>query len=985
MNELNQNQVEVSPPQDFNPFDTELDQAPVTMHFTAWAKKDPNRLALSGDGKVFSYGELNTQANQLANHLLQILGEKEEPIVILIKREPSAVISILATLKAGKFYAGLDAASPEATLRAICDDLGPRVILTNSKYMQIAERISGEGTLVINVEQLEVGLSVNDPAITPSLDLMAGIYYTSGSTGVPKGVMVDHRAMWHRTFSGIMSLKTSPSDHICLPFPISFGWSTSPLFGALVTGASLFLYDFSGKSIIDVADWFVENKITYTPIPSTFFRQFINSMPDGYGMGFPDMRVIFVGGEAMQSQELQLWRKRFSSNCILRYGFSSTEAGPITFSIYTKNQDASETNLTFGIPAPGVEILIRDEQGILQRSGATGEIVINSKGVTKGYWKKDLLNQKIFIIDPEKAENKLYLSGDLGRINENNELEFLGRKDTQVKIRGYRVDLLNIETIIRKLSAVQDVTVTPYKGSNGDTRLVAYLVLNPNEITTTQKIRKQLATQLTAYMMPSSFCVVDTLPYNATGKVIAHALPKPSRERPEVDSIYIPPTSELDVQVAKVWQRILDLDEVGIDDNFFELGGDSLMALEMILEVEKTISRTIISQSFFKHPTISNLTTQLKAPELKKTNTETFVLQSDKKHRHLPKTKKTRSFGTEKIKKLVGKKYSLNSIDRLVDMLVAKYISTQSYEDAKVWITNWSQNSLIQNMFYQRRYTLFSKWMMELENCHIQPSNAFPISMATNLSYGLAKYIGKNRKRGADKGSRLDAIMRSPSRYWRSLAELISATPLEQLNENFPVNGLDHLLNAHKEGNGVILLSFHGVMTPTRFLTLEQRIGMKIFTISYRIPLEQSRHNKNPKELTNSIGSTMNAEVALFGQRQLQQGGIVNIVGDTSDPYGQAHQITLGGRAYRIKSGFAELALNTGAKIIPHFGGSLADGRPELNLLPPLDPGNGSRGEQIEKLVSDYTAFINHVWVTRPEVLRWMKMKKHFSRQMVDK
>lgn len=985
MSELNQNQVEVPPPQDFIPFDIELNQAPIIMHFTAWAKKDPDRLALSGDGKAFSYGELNTQANQLANHLLQILGEKEEPIVIFLKREPVAVVSILATLKAGKFYAGLDAGSPEAALRAICDDLSPRVILTNSTYMQIAERISGEGTLVINVEQLEVGLSVNDPAITISPGLMAGIYYTSGSTGIPKGVMVDHRAMWHRTFSGITTLKISPSDHLCLPFPIGFGWSTSPLFGALTTGASLFLYDFSGKSIIDVADWFVENKITYTPMPSAFFRKFINSIPDDYGMGFPEMRVIFVGGEAMQNQELQLWKKRFSPNCVLRYGFSSTEAGPITFSIYTKNQDIPETNLTFGIPAPGVEILIRDEQGIMQQSEAAGEIVISSKAVMKGYWKKDLLNQKLFIIDPEKAENKLYLTGDLGRINEKNELEFLGRKDTQVKIRGYRVDLLNIETTIRKLSAVQDVTVTPYKGSNGDIRLAAYLVLHPNEMTTTQKIKKQLATQLTTYMMPSSFSVVDALPYNATGKVIAHALPKPSRERPKVDSVYIPPTSELDVQVAKVWQRILDLDEVGIDDNFFELGGDSLMALEMILEVEKIISRTIISQSFFKHPTISNLTTQLKSPELKETNNETFILQSNKNDRQFPKTKKMRSLGTKKLKKLVEGNFLLNGIDRLVDMLVAKYISTQSYEDAKVWITDWSQNSLIQNMFYQRRYTLFAKWMMELKNCHIQPSDIFPISIATNLSYGLAKYIGKNRKRGADKGSRLDALMISPSRYWRSLAELVSATPLEQLNENFPVHGLNHLLNAHKEGNGVILLSFHGVMTPTRFLTLEQCIGMKIFTISYRTPLEQSRHNKSPKELTNSIGSTMNAEIALFGQRQLQQGGIVNIVGDTSDPYGQAHQITVGGRAYRIKSGFAELALNTGAKIIPHFGGSLADGRPELNLLPPLDPGNGSRSEQIEKLVRDYTAFINHVWITRPEVLRWMKMKKHFSRQMVDK
>jgi len=962
----NSKQVHIPAPQDFIKYDVKEDMAPVMVHFASWAAKSPERLALCHAGQTLSYGELNAKVNQLANHLLHILGDGEEPVGILFGKDIPAIIAILATLKAGKIYTGLDPANPVDSLKTICNDLKPRVILTSSLYVKIAQEVAGNEIRLINVEQPESLFSSEDPITKVSSDRLAAIYYTSGSTGEPKGVMVDHRTLWCRTYMGIATLKISPSDRICLPFPVGLGWSASPLFGALTTGASLFLYDFSEKSVIEVAEWFTKNKITYTPIPPSFFRQFITALPDDYGSNFPDMRAILIGGEVLHPHELTLWQKRFSPNCIIRYGLSSTESGPITHAHYTTGSIVAESSLTFGMPSPGVSVFIMNEEGDLVPNGTMGEIVVQSDALLSGYWKKEFLNQKVFLSDPENPEKKLFRTGDMGCIDESGSLEFLGRKDTQVKIRGFRVDLAGIASIIRSHPMIHDAVVVSRENRSKGARLIAYIVFLPGLETSSAELKKYLAAKLPPYMLPAAFHIMAALPYNATGKVISSSLPPVTGTRPELESPYIAPRKEIEINIANIWKKILELDQVGIQDNFFDLGGDSLSAMDMTLEVEKLLSKPIPAL-FFKKPTISYLTTLIDSDPGDESG-QSYIRAKNKKNKT----------SMPKLKDLANRRFSLDIVDRLADLMIARWIVSMPYIKAKEWAVNWSQNSFARNFVYKRRYDLLSRLSVSLDNEPGMTPETFQRSIVTNLSFGMSIYFDNE---AMDKGN--SKANSEKYNYWRSLSDLIEKTPKEDLPGYFPVNGLEHLLNAQREGKGVILLTAHSITSPIRFKSLSKQINMEIPTISYRTPIRQSEYRENPKGLPQSIGSTMNAEIAIRGQKLLQQGLVINIVGDTSDPYGQSHHISIGGRAYQMKSGFAELALNTGAAIIPHYGGCLSDGRPELNFLPPFVPINGTRNAQVESLVAQYTAFINDIWKKYPEVLHWRRIRTHFSRPNV--
>jgi lauroyl/myristoyl acyltransferase len=215
-------------------------------------------------------------------------------------------------------------------------------------------------------------------------------------------------------------------------------------------------------------------------------------------------------------------------------------------------------------------------------------------------------------------------------------------------------------------------------------------------------------------------------------------------------------------------------------------------------------------------------------------------------------------------------------------------------------------------------------------------------------------------------------LKQSPSIYWSSLAELITSTPTDKLDQFFPVNGLHNLTDAIARGKGVILLSFHGMMTPLRFLPLKWRIEKDITTISYQIALAQSRIRKHQTGVR-AQRSTMNAELALYGHRILEEGGVINIIGDSSDPYGKDYRITLCGRAFRVMTGFAEMAINSGATVLPYFGRVLMDGTQETNILPPFEEAG-----TIDQMMQQYQDFVNHVWNNYPDAIRWAKIQNYY-------
>ncbi len=976
--------IKVPAPEDFIPLPEGAVNTPVTSLISNWAKTEPDRVAIVAESSVFTYHQMNRSANQIAFGLLKALGDGNHPVAILLNKEPHAIFASLGTLKSGNFYAGLDPTSPVAYLKNVCDDLRPEILLTSKLLKALAEEVVGTKTKIYLVEDWLEGMPSQEALFEIDMDATAAIYYTSGSTGKPKGVMVSQLGLWHRTFSSVNTLMFSPSDRTCMPFSISFGWSTTPLFGTLTTGGAVYLYDFAGKNPKNAAEWFIQHQITNAPIPAGFFKQFVSNTNEGYPSNFPDMRLIFVGGDSILADDLLLWQKLFSDGCILAYGFSSTEAGPITRTFYRTDSEISETSLKFGMPAIGVEILIVDDDSQPLPPGEFGEIALRTMGKMTGYWKQEIKNRQKFIEDPEDPGKTLLLSGDMGRLTQNKELEFLGRKDFKVKIRGFLVDLKTIETTLSQLPEVSEVAIKTYRRKKGDLSLAAYLAFEPGTILQIKDLKKLLARELPTYMVPHYFCILDKLPRSTSGKVNSHLLPEPNNQRPSLDTPYIPPQDELEIKLANIWQEVLEISPIGTIDNFFDLGGDSLSALEMTLEVEKLLDDAV-PQIFFQQPTIQHLKTLLNSPKSAldvEDISNKFDLKSYKTEpRHTRRYRKSK--GKEDILKRVFRRRKLGkSIDHLIDLAVARYITSLPYQKASGWIVRWSNNQVVRKILYGRRYELFDYWLKDINGGSNNTEELFQRSMITNLNYRLRRYKTNQNEneiqRNLDIQSEIAELKNSPSIYWSSLGELIESTPLDKLDEIFPIVGLHHLTDAIAMAKGVILLSFHGMMAPLRFLPLKWRLGTEITTISYQMALAQSNLGKDALN-SRSIRSSMNAELALFGHRILQNGGVINILGDSSDPYGKEYQITVGGRAYPVKTGFAELAINSGAVVIPHFGRVLPDGRPEMIILPPLED-----SETIEQLMQQYQAFINDVWIHYPEVVRWVKIQNHYKKLIVN-
>jgi len=969
----------IKSPDDFSPISDEILEETIIPQFERIVKKYPDRMAVKDSTLVLTYQELNNAINNLAHWIINEMSDDKSPIAFLLGNEVFAIIVFMAVLKSGRPYVGLHPGNSNEQLRSFLEDSTASLLITSAESKETAETLlnNQKQIKVLYFDEIQTNSEYENPEYHVAPNDLFGIFYTSGTTGTPKGIMSGHLYKSQSAQYMNNSWFFSPSDRIPLLTSVCYGASYPSVFGAFLSGALLCIFDLKANSAQKALDWIISEELTVFRCTPSIFRTVFGLVPNE--LIFSKLRFITLGGESITETDIELFKAHTAEDCVLINNFSSTETGSMCHYPVHHNLPPFQGFLPAGYPAPGKEIMLLDNNGQQTQTGQAGEIIVRSQYLSFGYWRQPELTNQKFRIDPSDPKFKIYFSGDYGRWRDDGTLEVLGRADTQVKIRGYRVQLEAVDTILRSLTGVKDAA-TIVHGTSGSERLVAYLSMTGNEKISVNQLKKELSVKLSDYMIPSLFIQMDALPRTATGKLARHELPKPTNDRPELDTPYKSPHGELQLQIASVWQKVLGLEQVGINDSFFELGGDSLLALQMTLEVEKATSRTI-SQAFFKEPTIASLATLLEANISSSTNNERFVIESYRKDgQQNTKTEKRKRGRGIKLTKVISRMYSLSDLDRLIDLLVARNIVSKSFPEALQWTVQWSQNTLVRDLLYRRRYALFTRWVASLKDCNVLPSNAFQMSLLTNMNFGLQRYLGKKER---SVKSDLQAYKRSRYPYWRTLGELLDKAPYGQMNEYFPVSGVEHLSQAHQQGTGVVLLSFHGVPTPGRFFALERFMELDpIPTISYHIPIWQSEYHDRRDEMPVEVASTLNAEVALFAQRKLQEGKIINIVSDTNDIQGRTHKVSLAGRAYRIKSGFAELAINTGAVIVPHYRHCLPNGRIQLSLGAPLEPGTGDRQQQVENLLGQYTAFIEHAWATHPEAMRWIKINKHLARPL---
>jgi amino acid adenylation domain-containing protein len=554
--------------------------------FEQQVERTPGAPALVFEQQTLTYKELNSKANQLAQHLRKLGVGPEVLVGVLLERSPLMVIGLLGILKAGGAYVPLDPVYPAERLRFMLEDAAAPLIITQRNLQSI---IPAKKEQIICLDEWEnIGCkSEQSPNVRPDAENLAYVIYTSGSTGKPKGVALQHRSVaafvnWARgVFSREELQGVLASTSIC------FDLSIFELFVTLSAGGCVILAD---------------NALHLASLKSAERVTLINTVPSAItellraGAMPKSVKTINLAGEPLKSSLVnQLYELPHVQRVFDLYG----PAEDTTYSTFTlRNPDGPET---IGRPISNTQVHLLDLDFQLVPEGVTGEIYIGGEGLARGYLNRPDLTAERFVPNPFSSSTRLYRTGDLARYLSDGSLEYLGRVDHQVKIRGYRIELGEIETTIERHPGISQTAVI----ATADRKLVAYVVTRNNEALDLIALRDSLQTQLPQYMLPAQIVPIAEMPFTPSGKIDRRALPDPGA--PQSGDAFEAPRTAVEEKLAAMWTSILELERVGIHDNFFNLGGNSLLAFQLISRVRDEFNVELPLARVFETPTVAAL------------------------------------------------------------------------------------------------------------------------------------------------------------------------------------------------------------------------------------------------------------------------------------------------------------------------------------------------------------------------------------------
>ena len=545
--------------------------------FETQAAATPMAPAVSFEGRVTSYSELNSRANAVAQ-ALRALGVGPGSLVgLLAPRSPELLIALIGIQKSGGAYVPLDPEFPAERLAYMLADSGATALVTAGDAASW-EKVP-EGVAILDLETLSEECSQDNPVCGASPSDTAYVIYTSGSTGRPKGVDVPHGAVMNFLWSMRRRPGLSASDILAAVTTISFDIAVLELYLPLISGARIELVSRETASDGGALAHLLETSGTTVlqATPATW-----RLLVEAGWRGHPGFRAL-CGGEplprdladAILDRARELWNL---------YGPTET-----TVWSTINRVERDDAAIAIGGPIANTSIHVLDPGGEPVPIGIAGEIHIGGLGVAKGYHRRAALTAERFVADrfSDRPGARLYRTGDLGRWGADGKLYHLGRLDHQVKIRGFRIELGEVEAALATNGAVLQSIVTAVEAQPGDSRLVAYVVYREGEELTVSDLRRSLRRQLPDFMIPSLIVALDSMPLTPNGKIDRKALPDPFKTSRRVATERETPAPGLEQKMAEIWRSILTVNAISAEDNFFELGGHSLLSLRVAQAVEK--------------------------------------------------------------------------------------------------------------------------------------------------------------------------------------------------------------------------------------------------------------------------------------------------------------------------------------------------------------------------------------------------------------
>lgn len=562
--------------------------------FESQAQRTPEAIAVEFDGQRLTYSELNARSNQFAQHL-QALGVGPDVLVgLCVERSLEMLIALLGILKAGGAYLPLDPAFPRERLAFMLDDAKPRVLVTQTTLLG---KLPPCQSPVVCIDAFSLAGEVRTAARRPDSHNLAYILYTSGSTGKPKGVEICHRAV----VNFLNSMRVAPGmearDTLLSVTTLSFDIFGLEIWLPLTTGARVVIVPqevaMDGRQLAEVM---VRCGATVMQAAPSTWQLLLESA----WAGNPGLKIL-CGGEA--------WSQQLAEQLLPKCGSLWNMYGPTETTIWSAVDQVREGKpVLLGRPIANTQFYVVDSHLQPVPVGVPGELLIGGDGLARGYLNRPELTAEKFIANPFSTESssRLYRTGDLVRHLPDGNIEFLGRIDQQVKIRGFRIELGEIESVLRTHSGVREAIVVAREDER-EKRLVAYIVRSKQSDCTPTELRHHLQERLPDYMLPAAFVFLAALPLTPNGKVNRKALPSPGDFRVDLETTWVPPDTETEQVIARVWEELLGVSRVGRDNNFFDLGGHSLLLMRVRNRLEQAFARQLPVVEMFRHPTVRSL------------------------------------------------------------------------------------------------------------------------------------------------------------------------------------------------------------------------------------------------------------------------------------------------------------------------------------------------------------------------------------------
>ncbi|MDH3280659.1 MAG: amino acid adenylation domain-containing protein [Gammaproteobacteria bacterium] len=596
----------------FVSFDKQDTQQSIGIRFHSQVQQHGERSAIESENGSFTYAELDRLSNRVARALLHLLatGGSGSPVLLLFDHNPSMIIAMLGALKAGAPYVPIDPSYPVERINQISENSGAHSVLTEELYVDSIEQIFEHAMTVINLNVLPSEIPGSPPDVRVEPDQIAYILYTSGSTGVPKGVIQSHRNVLCNIRHYTNDIHISQTDRLSLLTSFSFAASVSDLFGGLLNGATVCLYDLHRHGMKSLPGWIRQNRITiYYSVPSVF-RLWASSTEST--ARFPHLRVTKLGGDRVTHSDVKLYRDRFADTCVLQITLGATEINLVSRYLIDKRTPVPAEAVPVGYPPEDVELDLVNQHGDSVLTGETGELVIRSPHLALGYWNQPAPTNARLFADPDDATRRVYWTGDLGRFLPDRCLVHLGRSDTRIKIRGQSVEMAEVELALTAIEDVQEAVVVNQPDSAGEARLVAYVVPARPGVTASG-VRSALDRVLPGFMVPGAFIFIATLPLNVHGKIDRNALlALDVCGTPECETGG--PRTEVEERLCRIWSQVLNTPRVGIHDGFRDLGGHSLQAMSLIDAINEKFDAGLSPRVLLESDTVHKLANILARP-----------------------------------------------------------------------------------------------------------------------------------------------------------------------------------------------------------------------------------------------------------------------------------------------------------------------------------------------------------------------------------